>query len=291
MPPRKETREDHRERLNRVLVYIQENIDHPMLLKTLASVARFSPFHFHRIFTAHVGEPLSRHVRRVRLDTAANRLYFSDEPVTSIALAAGYETPAAFARAFRQRFKKTPSEFKRSKRRDLPKGMNLLPPGPAGRKVVPVKAEIRTIPGQKVLFVRKTGPYAKAAAEAWGTLMPFAVSRRIMGKDTKAIGISHDNPEITPEDSIRYDACIPFTGSVKPEGEIGIQTIAGGRYAVFLHTGPYKNFSRTYGYIMGTWYHESGNKLRNLPCFEVYLNDPRRAKPENLKTEIYVPIE
>ncbi len=37
---------------------------------------------------------------------------------------------------------------------------------------------------------------------------------------------------------------------------------------------------------------ESHHKLRDNPCFEIYLNrDPRRAKPENLKTEIYIPIE
>jgi AraC family transcriptional regulator len=42
---------------------------------------------------------------------------------------------------------------------------------------------------------------------------------------------------------------------------------------------------------MAQWYPESGEKLRDLPCFDVYLNrDPRRTKPENLRTEIYVPV-
>jgi len=152
--------------------------------------------------------------------------------------------------------------------------------------------ELRTLPEQKVLFVRKTGRYDKAAAEAWGALMSFAYSRRIMSKETRAIGISHDSPEITPEEKIRYDACVTFNGNMKPAGEVGIQTIAGGRYAVFLHKGPYSTLNKTYDYIMATWYPQSGKKLRDLPCFELYLNrDPRRTKPENLKTEIYMPIE
>ena len=155
-----------------------------------------------------------------------------------------------------------------------------------------MKPDIRVMPGQRVLFVRKTGPYSKAAAEAWGALMKFAYSRRLMNADTKGIGISHDSPDITPEEKIRYDACITFKGPVKPEGEAGIQTIAGGRYAVFLHKGPYENFSRTYDYIMAQWYPESGERFRDLPCFEHYLNrDPQRTKPENLRSEIYVPIE
>ncbi len=43
--------------------------------------------------------------------------------------------------------------------------------------------------------------------------------------------------------------------------------------------------------IFGEWLPEAGMKLREAPCFEVYLNrDPRRTKPEKLRTEIYIPI-
>jgi AraC family transcriptional regulator len=292
MANKQQTIDDHRERLNRVLVFLQDNIDRPLKLKQAAGIAHFSPFHFHRIFSAHVGETLSEHIRRLRLHKAANKLYYSGETITQIALAAGYETPAAFTRAFRQHFGRNPTEFKKGMKETLPARMQFLPGGRPGRRTKPMKCEMRTLPEQQVLFVRKTGRYDKAAAEAWSALMHFAYSRRLMKKDTKGIGISHDSPDITPEEKIRYDACITFTGAVKPEGEVGLQTIAGGRYAVFLHKGPYKNFSKTYNYIMAQWYPESGKKFRDLPCFEIYLNrDPRRTKPENLRTEIFVPIK
>ena len=154
-----------------------------------------------------------------------------------------------------------------------------------------MKPEIRTLLEQRVLFVRKTGRYDKAASEAWATLMGFAYSRRLINKDTKGIGISHDDPEITPEENIRYDACISIHGHVKPEGEVGVQTISSGRYAVFLHKGPYQNFVETYRYIFSSWLPENDEKLRDMPCFELYLNrDPSRTKPANLRTEIFVPI-
>jgi AraC family transcriptional regulator len=289
---REQTVNDHRERLNRVLVYLQDNIDKPMALESLAAVANFSPFHFHRIFAAYVGETLYDHLRRLRLEKAAQKLYYTDGPVTEIAVSAGYETPAAFTKAFRQHFGRNPTEYKKRKRQNLPSRFNLIKDNPRRKKANPMKPEIKILPVQKVLFVRKNGPYDKAAAEAWGALMKFAYSRRLMSKDTKGIGISHDSPEITPEEKIRYDACITFEGDIKQEGEAGIQTIAGGKYAVFLHKGPYTGFSRTYGYIMAEWYPESGEKFRDLPCFELYLNrDPRRTKPQNLRTEIYVPIK
>lgn len=106
------------------------------------------------------------------------------------------------------------------------------------------------------------------------------------------IGIGHDDPRITPEERIRYDACIAIKKEVAPEGEIGVQKIAGGRYAVVLHKGPYDRFSETYNAIFSWWLPESGERLRNDPCFEIYLNRAaHRTKPENLRTEICLPIE
>jgi AraC family transcriptional regulator len=293
MAARETTEKDHRERLNKVLVYIQENSDQKLTLDRLAAVASFSAFHFHRIFAACVGETVSGYVRRIRLDRAAMKIYFTDEPITSIALAAEYDTPAAFAKAFKQRFGRSPTEYKKVKRREQLPALKSIPDRTYREgSVSDMKPEIRMIPEEKVMFVRKTGPYAKAAGEAWGALMKFAYSHRLMNKETKGIGISHDSPDITPEDNIRYDACITVAGPVKPEGEVGVQKIGGGKYAVFLHKGPYEKFGETYNAIFTRWLPEAGAKLREAPCFEVYLNrDPRRTRPEKLRTEIFIPIQ
>lgn len=292
MDTRYQTSNDHLERLNKVLVYIQNNIGGSINLEALSAVAHFSPFHFHRIFRACIGETVYDHIRRLRLEKAAQKLYYTEQRVTEIALSAGYDTPAAFTKEFKKLFGKNPTEFKKMKRQSLQAHSNLIRNRARRKKLSTAGPIIRRLPEQKVLFVRKTGSYDKAAAAAWPPLMGFAYSRRIINKDTKVIGISHDSPEVTQEEKIRYDACITFRGIAKPEGEVGIQTIAGGRYAVFLHKGPYSHFDRTYDYIMGEWYPKTGVKFRDASCFEVYLNrDPRRTKPENLRTEIYVPIE
>jgi AraC family transcriptional regulator len=78
---------------------------------------------------------------------------------------------------------------------------------------------------------------------------------------------------------------------VKPEGEVGYKVLDGGLYAIFRHTGPYAEFSRTYDQIYLNWLPESGYELRDAPPLEFYLNDPDRTKPENLKTDIYVPVK
>ncbi len=277
----------YQERLNRVLIHIHQNLDEPLTIDRLAVVACLSPFHFHRIFSAHVGETVTGHVRRLRLERAATRIAFTGDSITDTALAVGYETPAAFARAFRERFGVSPSEFRSQQRTTIPSFAG----NPTDMELRIMKPEMREIQETNVLFVRKTGAYNKAASPAWEALMGFAYKNRLMSDETEMIGIGHDDPAITVEENIRYDACITFTGEVKPEGEVGIQLISGGRYAVFLHKGAYAELKEVYRSIFAGWLTSSGCTLGERPVFEKYLNrDPRRTKPENLRTEIWIPV-
>jgi len=95
-----------------VLRYIREHIHEPLDRETLASVAGFSIPHFHRVFTAHVGESAISYVRRIRLERAARKLRMGAVDITEVALAAGYDTHAAFGKAFKQQFGLSPSEFR-----------------------------------------------------------------------------------------------------------------------------------------------------------------------------------
>ena len=288
MPSREQTIKDHQERLNRVLEYIQDHLDQPLNLNELAKVACFSPFHFHRIFAAYVGESVSAHIRRVRLERAAHRLRHTKRSVTDIAFDAAYETSAAFNKAFRQYFKTTPSKFRTRK---IPYYLKPRQLQLVITKETAMQPEIRIRSDKTILYVRRTGDYNKSSGEAWSAVCQFAFPRGLVGRDVEFIGISHDDPDITAEDKLRYDACITVEKDVKPEGEVGVMTLKGGRYAVFLHQGPYHELKATYRMIYKDWLPASGMKLRNSTEFEVYLNDPDRTKPENLKTEIFIPVE
>ena len=86
--------------LDAVLRYIREHITEPLDRETLAAVAGFSIPHFHRVFTAHVGESAISYIRRLRLERAARKLRMGAVDITEVALAAGYDTHAAFSKAF-----------------------------------------------------------------------------------------------------------------------------------------------------------------------------------------------
>src|SRR6266700_5298394 len=107
--------QNYQARMRRVLDYIDRHLDSDLDLETVSGVAAFSKFHFHRQFTATFGLSVHRYVQLARMKRASYRLAFrDDQTVTDIAMDADYDAPDAFARAFRQRFGQSPSEFRKS---------------------------------------------------------------------------------------------------------------------------------------------------------------------------------
>ena len=92
--------------------YIRKHLNEPLKREVLAEVAGFSVPHFHRVFRAQVGESAINYIRRLRLERAGRKLRMGAVDITEVALAAGYDTHAAFSRAFKQRFGLTPSDFR-----------------------------------------------------------------------------------------------------------------------------------------------------------------------------------
>jgi AraC family transcriptional regulator len=111
-----------------------------------------------------------------------------------------------------------------------------------------------------------------------------------MGKNARMFGVAYDNPNVVEPSKLRYDACVTKDDDVTLEEGINDLAIGGGKYAVFMHKGAYEALSETYKAIYGELM-SAKITLRDAPPFEEYLNrDPRRTKPENLKTRIYIPI-
>ena len=91
-----------------IYAHLQESLDRG----TLAGVAGFSIPHFHRVFTAQVGESAASYIRRLRLERAGRKLRMGAVDITEVALDAGYDSHAAFSKAFKQQFGLSPREFR-----------------------------------------------------------------------------------------------------------------------------------------------------------------------------------
>ena len=64
-------------------------------------------------FTRIMGEPPMRYLAQQRLQAAAERLRNSSEPISRIAFKVGYESEAAFNRAFKREFGVPPSSWRK----------------------------------------------------------------------------------------------------------------------------------------------------------------------------------
>ena len=148
---------------------------------------------------------------------------------------------------------------------------------------------IKRLSPMRVAFVRHVGPYGELG-EAWSRLMAWAGPRGLLGQGARMLGVVHDDPEITPADKIRYDACLVVGEDVQAEGDIGIQEIAGGDYAVTTHKGPHERLGETYARLCGGWFPSSGREPASRPAFEVYRNSPQDTAPGNLLTDIHMPL-
>jgi AraC family transcriptional regulator len=99
-------------RIENVKSYIHKHLHEPLDRETLAAVAGFSIPHFHRVFTAQVGESAVSYIRRMRLARAGRKLRMGAVDITEVALAVGYDSHAAFSKAFKQQFGLSPREFR-----------------------------------------------------------------------------------------------------------------------------------------------------------------------------------
>jgi AraC family transcriptional regulator len=281
------SRKLYAERMNKVVHFIENNLDSNVDCDKLAEISCYSKFHFHRLFYSYIGEGVYAFRKRLLLERSIRHLLYSDDSIIDIAFKCGYENQASFNKAFRKQFSFTPSQVRKQMVSVDTSRVKLT-----RKRSVNMKPEIVEFEEIKVISARAFGAYAEAAPEAWSQIMKFAYSNKLMKNGVRMFGISHDDPNVTEPNNIRYDACVDIDANIEKEANLRKLTVSGGTYARFLHKGPYENFQETYAYIFNEWLPESNHKLRDVPCFEIYLNkDPRRTKPENLKTEIHIPIE
>ncbi|MBI9077628.1 MAG: AraC family transcriptional regulator [Desulfatibacillum sp.] len=287
------TREYYEERIIRVQMYIQDRLDEPLPLEELAGVACFSPYHFHRIFTAMVGESLKEHIRRLLMERAAHELRYSRLPVIQVALNAGYQNHESFTRAFRSMFGVPPKQY----RAELPSraGEPAGSPRVFNLRILKPKGDamdikIEEFPPLNVTFIRHIGPYDQCGI-AWGKLCSHPAVAKELGPNTIAIGICYDDPDITEADKIRMDVCVTVPETFTPPEGMDTQIIKGGQYAVLTHYGSYDGLHECYRWLFGEWLPSSGREATYAPSLEVYMNSPEDTAPQDLITEIRVPLK
>ncbi|QDU66718.1 AraC family transcriptional regulator [Engelhardtia mirabilis] len=282
--------QDYAARIRRAQRLLEERLSEDLPLAEVAAAAGLSPFHFHRLFRGLVGEPVAAHVRRLRLERAAHRLEQTDADILSIALDVGYGSNEAFTRAFARQFGVAPSTY-RAEGASSGGGGDREGDG-GGDDLPPIDVRLEPREPERVACVRHVGPYSDVAS-AWKTLFKWGWRHMIFGRPAM-FALCHDDPEVTQPERCRYDACLVVKASARIAGPVSEIRLPGGNFAVVRHRGPYDGLGQTYaalfarvasGPIDGEW-----RRLGDPPSLERYLNDPRKTAPEDLETEVWMPL-
>ncbi len=283
----------HRSQIGRAQRYIRLHLCEQMTLDHIAREAGASSYHFARLFNAYVGETPFEFLRRLRLVTALGMLQEdSRASVTEIALSIGYDTSAAFNKAFRKLVSSTPSKFRNLGKEAQDEVIYALS-RPRLLKEIPMNLteNFETVqrPLTHYVFLEKRGPFAEVAPPLWNELAPL-VPKIDQKQIREYLGVSGVDKSRPGEDSMIYQAGVGC--AVKPDplpDRLQHRAIKAGKYARFLLTGPYSQIWMAFDRIFKTLT-EQKVELRPEFCIENYLNDPRVTPEDKLETELLVPI-
>lgn len=286
MKQRTSTLEEYRKQVNIVIEYIDNHLHEPIELVRLADVSHFSPYHFHRIMRAFLGEPIGAYIVRRRLETAAMLLRYTDLPVSEIAYKVGYDVPSSLSKAFKNQYGISPADYRNDKEFII---MSTV------KKDVELhikKVKVVDVPARKVIYIRLTGEYGSLDySGTWGELWQFVKEHKLFTAGIEHLAIYRNDPKVTEPSKLTSDLCLVVHKDANPQGKVGVKELEGGKYAMFHYQGTYQNLDAVYDKIYADLLPSSGLKLRNEPVLEKYLNNPDSTEPEKLKTEIYVPVE
>lgn len=286
MKPKESNSAYYQQKMNRIKAYIHNNLDTKIELKTLAELSHLSPFHFHRISRALLGEPIGTYISRTRLETAAKMIRYTTLPIEEIAYNVGFEAPSSLSKAFKHHFGTTPNSYRKDKQFEI-KTTHIMKT-PLNIK----KPKIATVEDKSCIYYGMTGAYNTLDyGSAWVTLWQEVKAQKLFTAGIEHIGLPYDDPNVTDENKIRYDACLVIHKDAVPSGDIGTKTLKGGRFAIFHYQGSYANFSQVYDHIFNTWLVENDYELRDETVREKYLNNPDKTAESKLKTEIHLPIK
>jgi AraC family transcriptional regulator len=285
---------DTLERVRRAIDFVESRLFADLPLGEIARAAAFSPYHFHRLFTAFTGETPQSYVRKRRLAEICLRLVETDQPIVDLALDCGFESQATFTRAFTRFVGVSPAKFRRQGVVSAAHRYRPLDPTELIERWRrdPMEPRIVTRPAFHVIgmagrFTPATNTQIPVLWERFAPRM-HSIPRR---RGTHTLGICIDaEPATVEEAGFTYVAAIEVESIDEVPSEMIALTIPASAYAVFTHTGHVSRIADTVRQIWGLWLPASSARHVRAPDFEYYDDERWSPVTGEGEVDIYVPI-
>ncbi len=144
-----------------------------------------------------------------------------------------------------------------------------------------------------VVYTRSTGGYQAAAKDAWDRLNAWLAAHEARRQVKRGFGLFHDNPEVTPPELLRYDACVELMTGIDADPAAGIcrQMLSGGTYGAHTHVGGYQHMGGLLSQLHRNWVPKQGLAVDyDRPFMAIHLNDPHVTREIHRRTELCIPV-
>jgi DNA gyrase inhibitor GyrI/AraC-like DNA-binding protein len=280
---RSETEEIYRQKVNQVIDYINANLHQPLAMDKLADHIYVSQRQLFRIMRSALNESLYAYIARQRIERAVMYMQTEKMTLTMLAGRVGYDNPQSFSKAFKKQFGKSPKAYLNelwAKKEGYVTS--------SGNRQNHLQPEIREEDDLELVYIRIFGKYGdkEPYETAWSKLIRFLEANQALNKQTRFIGISFDDPNVTKSEQCRFYACASVQKKIVPTGTFGTIQLRKGRYAVYTLKGSYSGLQELYNNISINFHYP----LRYGMAFEEYVNSPFEVKEEDLVTKIFIPV-
>jgi AraC family transcriptional regulator len=288
---------DWQERMNAALDYVEDNLDGDISWEAAAACASCSTFHFLRMFEVVSGISAGEYARRRRLSLAALDLARGEVKVIDLALRLGYDSPDAFARAFKREFGVTPTDARAPgvPLRTWPRfSFSIVLKG-----TTPMNFRIESREAMKLtgLPLSTTVADSRQLAEIpafWDRVMADGSWEKLLKavpaySQIGVAGVSADMDPSTEQFTYLIAIETPADRSGLPVGCVE-RTTKAATWAIFESRGPLpKGIQETIGRIYGEWFPTSGYEHSGGPELEVYPEGDTSAA--DYYCEAWIPVK
>lgn len=289
----KEIPNEYRVRINEVVNFILHNLSEELSLQQLADIAKYSPFHFQKIFKQVVGESPKQYVIRMRLETAAHALVMHQhKTVTEIAMEHGFSSSATFARSFKNYFGDSAESF-----RSVPRGQNAERyqdnPSIQIKKVTSDEVElclkslnirVQKKDGFRCVFINAKLYDNESIQNAFRKVGQIAETYDLVLPNSRFAGVVYLHSGI-------YRAMFIADSNQRIPKHLNLLEIPAAKYALLDLTGGFRTNMDKLKIFVEFWIPESGYRIADIVGYEMFTESPLEKPYNEIKKEIYIPIE
>ncbi|WP_440832750.1 AraC family transcriptional regulator [Paenibacillus sp. 22594] len=278
-------------RMKNALDYMESKMTEPMCIEDVAKEAHASPFHFQRMFSMLTGVTVADYIRKRRLTLAAQELAISKIRVLDVALKYGYDSPEAFAKAFRKAHGLTPSAAREPgvQLKAFPRlSFHLSLKGDQEMEYKIVEKAAFTVIGKSMEVTTRDGENFRRIPEFWNECNADGTSDKLiqLGTDPNWLGICMSMD--MEKELLSYWIAVEGT----PETNTGgyeTAVVPAASWAVFTSVGPMPHaIQQVWQRIYQEWFPGTGYEHTGGPEFELY--PPGDPSAEDYVCEVWIPV-